>query len=67
MRIISIPYPQGHFGRPRHEWTVSRNITEDFPPDIIGDCITEVLSAAIVNGCDPLTEPRFFILTTFEK
>lgn len=62
-KITAVPCPKGvHL--PFSDCLSERDITEDLPPNIIGECVAEATNLAWNKGYDP-TVPPFVVLVTF--
>lgn len=62
-KIVATPCPKG-INMPCTHLQSGRDITDDLPADVIGECVTEAVSNAWKNGFDPVA-PEFVVLVKF--
>lgn len=64
-KIIATPCPRG-VNMPVTSLSAIRDITEDLPADVIGECVAEAVQKAWRDGADP-AHPDFVMLVQFIK
>jgi hypothetical protein len=63
-KVIATPCPCG-VNMPVSRFQVIKDITDDLPADVIGECVTEAVHKAWCAGHDPALPP-FVLLVHFQ-